>query len=93
MAIVKPFRCVRPAAELAARVAALPYDVYNSGEAREEVEREPLSFLRIDRAEVNFGPEISSSDPCVYEKAAELLRTAESDGTYLTESVPCFFLY
>ena len=51
MAVVRPFSCVRPAAEHAAEIAALPYDVYNRREAKEETEREPLSFLKIDRAE------------------------------------------
>ena len=52
MATIRPFSCIRPAAGLAARVAALPYDVYSREEALREVRREPLSFLRIDRADV-----------------------------------------
>ena len=54
MAIVQPFYCVRPKEEAASRVAALPYDVYNRAEARAEAEREPLSFLNIDRPETQF---------------------------------------
>ena len=54
MAIIRPFQCVRPNESVAARVAALPYDVYNREEACEEVKREPLSFLRIDRPETQF---------------------------------------
>ena len=53
MAVIRPFECVRPAEKVADRVAALPYDVYDSKEARAEVEREPLSFLKIDRAEIS----------------------------------------
>ncbi len=49
MATVRPFRCIRPDARVADRVAALPYDVYNRKEACAEVRREPLSFLKIDR--------------------------------------------
>ena len=49
MAVVKPFSCVRPAAEHAAEIAALPYDVYNREEAKREVKAHPLSFLAIDR--------------------------------------------
>ncbi len=74
-------------------MAALPYDVYNREEALQEVRREPLSFLRIDRAETSFGPKIPLDDPCVYEKAAALLWEAQEDGTFLTEKEPCFFLY
>ena len=54
MAVIRPFECVRPDEKVADRVAALPYDVYDSKEARAEVEREPLSFLKIDRAETQF---------------------------------------
>lgn len=39
MAIVRPFRCIRPAKEFAGRIAALPYDVYSRSEAKQEVER------------------------------------------------------
>ena len=60
MAEIRPFVCVRPAEELASRVAALPYDVYNRQEAKEEVQREPLSFLKIDRAETNFDDSVDT---------------------------------
>ena len=52
MAEIRPFYCVRPAEELAERVAALPYDVYNRQEAKKVVEQNPESFLKIDRAEI-----------------------------------------
>ena len=54
MATIKPFVGIRPSKEKANRIAALPYDVYNRVEARQEVEKEPLSFLRIDRPETQF---------------------------------------
>ena len=54
MAEIRPFRGVRPAPELAGEIAALPYDVYSSKEARRIVEEHPLSFLKIDRAETQF---------------------------------------
>ncbi len=93
MATVKPFICVRPNESVAARVAALPYDVYNREEALAEVTREPLSFLKIDRAETQFGPEVSTYAPCVYEKAAQMLKEAIADGTFVTEEEKCYFLY
>ena len=49
MADIKPFRAVRPRTAYAAEIAALPYDVYNREEARKEVEKNPMSFLKIDR--------------------------------------------
>ena len=93
MAIVKPFRCIRPEAGAAAHVAALPYDVYNREEAKKEVEREPLSFLRIDRAETNLPDYVDTYDERVYEKARELLENMIRNGTFITEETDCFYLY
>ena len=73
MAIVKPFRCIRPRKDVADRVAALPYDVYNRSEAKAETLREPLSFLKIDRAETQFDDSVDTYDSRVYDKARELL--------------------
>ena len=93
MAIVKPFLCVRPRPDIAARVAALPYDVYSREEAKREVEREPLSFLRIDRAETQFPDSVDTYADCVYEKAGELLQGMMEDGSLVTEPVPCYYVY
>ncbi len=73
MAVVKPFMCIRPAADKAARVAALPYDVYNRKEACEAVKGNPLSFLNIDRAETQFGDDVDTYDSRVYDKAGSCL--------------------
>ena len=51
MSTIRPFKGIRPKAELASAIAALPYAVYSSEEARKIIEASPLSFLRIDRAE------------------------------------------
>ncbi|WP_294150552.1 DUF1015 domain-containing protein [uncultured Clostridium sp.] len=93
MAGIKPFYCMRPAAECASRVAALPYDVYNREEAKSEVEREPLSFLRIDRAETSFPDDVDTYDERVYARARELMAQMEADGIFVTEEVPCYYLY
>lgn len=85
MAEIRPFVCVRPAEELASRVAALPYDVYNRQEAKEEVQREPLSFLKIDRAETNFDDSVDTYAPEVYQKAKELLQKDKQEGVYITD--------
>ena len=69
MAVIRPFECVRPDEKVADRVAALPYDVYDSKEARAEVEREPLSFLKIDRAETQFDESVDMYSEQVYKKA------------------------
>ena len=73
MAIVRPFKAYRPSEEYASKVAALPYDVVSSKEARAVVEDNPLSFLSIDRAEVNFTKDTDMYADKVYQKASELL--------------------
>jgi len=93
MAIVKPFKCIRPDEKLAHRVAALPYDVYNSKEAKIEVEKEPLSFLRIDRAETSFDDNIDPYDPVVYQRASELLQQMIDDGTFVEDNKECYYIY
>lgn len=90
---VTPFRSIRPIPELAARIAALPYDVYNRAEALDETLREPLSFLKIDRAETQFPEEVDTYDPRVYEKARELLSAMQQDGSFVMEETPCYYIY
>lgn len=93
MAEIRPFSCVRPAAELADRVAALPYDVYNRQEAKAEVQREPMSFLKIDRAETSFDDSVDTYAPEVYEKARELLEKDIEDGVYITDPDRVYYIY
>ena len=93
MAAVKPFLCVRPEASVASRVAALPYDVYNRAEAKEETAREPLSFLNIDRAETQFPDDVDTYDDRVYAKAKELLDAWIANGTFIEDNTPCYYIY
>ncbi len=93
MAKVKPFVCVRPKSELASRVAALPYDVYNRAEAKEVALKDPLSFLNIDRPESNLPDSVDTYDSMVYAKAKELLDARIADGTYLTDTEECYYVY
>lgn len=79
MAIFRPFRAVRPTAEYASKVAALPYDVMNSDEAREMVKGNPYSFLHVDKAEVDLPRDTELYSETVYNKAAENLKKLESD--------------
>ena len=93
MATVKPFFCIRPAAELAHRVAALPYDVYNRSEAKVVAGQDPLSFLNIDRAETQFPDDVDTYADCVYAKAAELLNARIADGTFVTDTTRNYYIY
>ena len=93
MAIIRPFHCIRPDESKADRVAALPYDVYNRQEAKAVVEKEPLSFLRIDRAETQFPDEVDTYAPCVYEKAKELLDDMIDNGTFVRDTEEAYYVY
>ena len=93
MATVRPFCAVRPRQDIASRVAALPYDVYNRAEAKAETIREPLSFLCIDRAETQLGDDVDTYDPRVYEKARDLMQKRINDSTFVQDSSPCFYIY
>lgn len=93
MAKVKPFKAYRPTKELISKVAALPYDVYSSAEAREIVKDNPLSFLNIDRAETQFpeGYDIYSKE--VYEKARDLLWNEIEDGVFVQDTDEYYYIY
>lgn len=90
---ITPFQSVRPNPSLADRIAALPYDVYNRVEACIEVKKEPLSFLKIDRAETQFDNSVDTYDDRVYEKARETLDEMIADGSFLMDEKPCFYVY
>ena len=90
---ITPFQSVRPNPSLADRIAALPYDVYNREEACIEVKKEPLSFLKIDRAETQFDNSVDTYDDRVYEKARETLDEMIADGSFLMDEKPCFYVY
>lgn len=93
MAIVKAFKGIRPVKELASKIAALPYDVMNSDEARQMVIGNPHSFLHVDRPEIDLDPAINIHDPKVYEKARENLDRMIDDGEYIQDEEPCLYIY
>ena len=93
MAIIKAFKAFRPRTDLASKIAALPYDVMNSEEAREMVKDNEYSFLHVDRAEVNLPKDINIYDKVVYEKARDVLDKMIQDGLYIQEEKPCMYIY
>ena len=93
MAEIRSFKAYRPISDVAGRVAALPYDVYNREEAETEVRKEPLSFLKIDRAETSFSREVDTYDPVVYERANELLNEMITQGIFIQEQKPVYYIY
>ena len=93
MAIVRAFKGIRPVEELASKIAALPYDVMNSEEAREMVKGDKYSFLHVDKPEVDLDPSIDVHDKRVYEKARENLDKKIEDKEYIQDEKPCLYIY
>ena len=93
MARIKAFSGIRPRKGLEARIAALPYDVYSREEAKIQVEKEPMSFLRIDRAETGLDDSVDVYDPKVYQRAHDLLWEMVEKGEFVREEKPCLYLY
>ena len=93
MAIFKPFKALRPLKEYAAQVAALPYDVMNSDEARQKVKDNPYSFLHVDKAEVDLPTSTNLYSKEVYEKASSNLKKLESDGICKQDEKECIYIY
>lgn len=93
MAQIRPFHAIRPKAGFEQQIAALPYDVYSSMEAREAVKDKPLSFLHIDRPELGFAPGYDMYAPEVYTHAHDLLWQYIEDGTFIREEQPCYYIY
>ncbi len=93
MAVIRPFKAVRPRNDLAAEVAALPYDVMSSDEAREMTVGKPYSFLHIDRAEIDLPVGTDTYSDAVYEKAHSNLKKFEQDGVFVREKDPHLYIY
>jgi uncharacterized protein (DUF1015 family) len=93
MAIIKPFKAVRPKQDLADKVASRPYDVLNSAEAKEEAKGNPFSFLHITKAEIDLPDAVDIHSQAVYDKAKENLQRFLQQGTVFTEDKPCYYIY
>ncbi len=93
MATFKPFKAVRPVPEKAALIASLPYDVMDSEEARIEVKKNPLSFIHVEKPEVDLPLGTHLYDPAVYAKAKENLYKYISDGHMQQDAKPAFYIY
>ena len=73
MAVFRPFRAFRPLPDYQALIPAPPYDVLTAAGARERAAGNSLSFLHVDKAEIDLPPETDPYSPAVYEKARENL--------------------
>jgi len=93
MALVRPFRAVRPKKEFAREVASFPYDVLDREEGRAIIRDNPLNFLRVEKSEIDVRSEIRDDDPRVFARARENLRNFMKDGVLFQEGRPCFYIY
>lgn len=93
MAIIRPFNGIRPIKELADKIAALPYDVMDSDEAREMVKSNPYSFLHVDKAEIDLPNDIDPYDDRVYDKAKENLDNMIKNRFYIEDEKPNYYIY
>jgi uncharacterized protein (DUF1015 family) len=91
--LIKPFRGLRPAPGRAAEVAAPPYDVLSSEEARERVAGKPWSFLHISKPEIDLPADTDPYAPVVYAKAAENLGRMIEAGLLARDVAPCYYAY
>jgi uncharacterized protein (DUF1015 family) len=93
MPLIKPFTGLRPAPGRAFEVAAPPYDVMSTSEARRMVEGRPYSFLHISRPEVNLPEDTDPYSRQVYAKARENLHRLIAHGVLIRDQVPCYYIY
>lgn len=93
MAVVRPFRAVRPLVEYAEQVASLPYDVMNRAEAKALAGDNELSFLHVVRAEIDLPASVDDYDSQVYEKGCQRLRQLMEEGVLKQDQAPFFYIY
>ncbi len=93
MSVIRPFRGLRVRPRYAEQVAAPPYDVLSSEEARERVKGNPISFLRVNKPEVDFDPDTPIYSEQVYRRGKENLDRLVQDGIMCRDENPCFYLY
>ncbi|MBC2036778.1 DUF1015 domain-containing protein [Listeria booriae] len=93
MVKIRGFKAIRPSVDVAKDVASLPYDVLNTEEARVLGDANPLSFLHIDKAEIDLAKDVSPYDISVYQKAASNLAEFQDKGWLAKDAKPELYLY
>ena len=93
MALVLPFKGVRPQPQLASQVAALPYDVMTREEAQKAVAGNPLSFMHVEKSEIDVPDQTQSNDTLIYQTAKRNFAQMREKGTLLQDKSPCFYIY
>ena len=93
MAVIKPFKGIRPPKALVEQVASRPYDVLNSAEARAEAGDNEKSLYHIIKPEINFPEGTDEHDPCVYESAAEHFQMFQDKGWLVQDEKENYYVY
>ncbi len=93
MAVIRPFRAVRPVKEVAHLVASVPYDVVNKEESAELAKGNPISFLRVTRSEIEIMEKINPYTAEVYKKAKDNYKRLKDEAPLIQEEKPCFYVY
>lgn len=93
VATIQPFRALRPRPEQAAAVAAVPYDVVSTAEARVLAAGNPLSFLRVSRAEIGLAVDVDPQADAVYEAAAASFARLREEAPLVEEAAPSLYAY
>jgi uncharacterized protein (DUF1015 family) len=93
MITIRPFKGLRPRKDIAGQVAAKPYDVLNSAEAKAEAENNPYSFLRISKPEINFETDVDQYADEVYEKGKAIFDRFIREGILVQDTTPCLYIY
>lgn len=93
MAIIRPFKAVRPDAKVCHLVASVPYDVVNRAESAELVKDNPINFLRVTRSEVELPDSTNAYDKSVYEKARANYVRLKDEAPMVQDETPRFYVY
>ncbi len=93
MAIIKPFKGLRPIKDNVQKIASRPYDVLNSDEARDEVKGNPFSFLHVVKPEIDLPKDVDLHSAIVYNKAKENFDKLVADKQFIADEKPCYYIY
>ncbi len=93
MALVLPFKAVRPLAKYASEVAALPYDVMTREEGQKAVAGRPLSFMHVEKSEIDVPDGTRPDDPVIYETAKSNFGKLRAEGILRQDENPCYYVY
>ncbi len=93
MAVIRPFKALRPDNKVAHLVASVPYDVVNREEAADMARNNPISFLRVTRSEIELDENVNPYDKSVYEKAQKNLQRLIAEAPLVQDEKPCFYVY